>query len=112
MAAVASAVEDRTHAYGRDIFARLDRRGPIPFTPAWLDDRLMQLTMGDEAVKVQLFRFIDALPNLKTSEDIAAHLREYLRGSRPTFASLDAASRRLVAGRRRRRSSLGVGCQS
>ena len=33
MAVVASNVEDRTRAYGRDIFARLDRRGPIPFTP-------------------------------------------------------------------------------
>jgi RHH-type proline utilization regulon transcriptional repressor/proline dehydrogenase/delta 1-pyrroline-5-carboxylate dehydrogenase len=83
MAAVASAVEDRTRAYGRDIFARLDRRGPIPFTPSWLDDRLMQLTMGDEAVKVQLFRFIDALPNLKTSDEIATHLREYFQESGP-----------------------------
>src|SRR5207244_325547 len=29
------------------------------------------------AVKVQLFRFIDALPLLKTPESIARHLREY-----------------------------------
>src|SRR5438105_9123884 len=83
MTVVASAVEDRTRAYGRDIFARLDRRGPIPLTPAWLDDRLMQLTMGDEAVKVQLFRFIDALPNLKSSEEIAIHLREYFEEAGP-----------------------------
>jgi RHH-type proline utilization regulon transcriptional repressor/proline dehydrogenase/delta 1-pyrroline-5-carboxylate dehydrogenase len=83
MAAAASAVEYRTRAYGRDIFARLDRRGPIPFTPAWLDDRLMQMTMGDEAVKVQLFRFIDALPNLKTSDEIATHLREYFQEAGP-----------------------------
>ena len=80
-----SAVEDRTRAYGRDIFARLDRRGPIPFSPAWLDDRLMALTMGDEAVKVQLFRFIDALPNLKTSDEVAAHLREYFEEAGPSL---------------------------
>ncbi|HEY1381416.1 MAG TPA: proline dehydrogenase family protein, partial [Gemmataceae bacterium] len=80
---MASAVEDRTRAYGRDIFARLDRRGPIPFTPAWLDDRFMQMTMGDAAVKVQLFRFIDALPNLKSSEEIATHLREYFEEAGP-----------------------------
>jgi RHH-type proline utilization regulon transcriptional repressor/proline dehydrogenase/delta 1-pyrroline-5-carboxylate dehydrogenase len=83
MAAVPSAIEDRTRAYGRDIFARLERRGPIPFTPAWLDDRLMQLTMGDAAVKVQLFRFIDALPNLKTPDEIATHLREYFQEAGP-----------------------------
>jgi RHH-type proline utilization regulon transcriptional repressor/proline dehydrogenase/delta 1-pyrroline-5-carboxylate dehydrogenase len=76
MAALAS-VEDRTRAYGREIFARVDRRGPAPFTPGWLDERLMQFTMGDEAVKVQLFRFIDALPSLQSSEQIATHLREY-----------------------------------
>jgi RHH-type proline utilization regulon transcriptional repressor/proline dehydrogenase/delta 1-pyrroline-5-carboxylate dehydrogenase len=72
-------IEDRTRAYGRDIFARLDRRGPPPFTPSWLDDRLMQFTMGDEAVKVQLFRFIDALPSLQSSKEIATHLREYFQ---------------------------------
>jgi RHH-type proline utilization regulon transcriptional repressor/proline dehydrogenase/delta 1-pyrroline-5-carboxylate dehydrogenase len=80
---MASAVEDRTHAYGRDIFARVDRRGPIPFTPSWLDDRLMQLTMGNERVKVQLFRFIDALPNLKSADEIAKHLHEYFGEAGP-----------------------------
>jgi RHH-type proline utilization regulon transcriptional repressor/proline dehydrogenase/delta 1-pyrroline-5-carboxylate dehydrogenase len=81
----APAVEERTRAYGREIFARLDRRGPVPFTPSWLDDRLMHLTMGDEAVKVQLFRFIDALPNLKSPEEIAAHLREYFEEAGPSL---------------------------
>jgi RHH-type proline utilization regulon transcriptional repressor/proline dehydrogenase/delta 1-pyrroline-5-carboxylate dehydrogenase len=69
--------EERTRAYGREIFARLDRRGPLVFSPAWLDDQLMQWSMGDEAVKVQLFRFIDALPNLKSSEEVSQHLKEY-----------------------------------
>src|SRR5439155_7182141 len=69
--------EDRVRAYGREIFARLDRRAPVVFTPAWLDDRLMEWSMGDPAIKVQLFRFIDALPNLKSPEEISAHLRDY-----------------------------------
>ena len=70
--------EERTRAYGRDLFARLDRRGPVVFTPAWLDDQLMAWSMGDEAVKVQLFRFIDALPNLTSAGEISAHLRDYV----------------------------------
>lgn len=69
--------EDRVRAYGQEIFARLDRRAPVVFTPAWLDDRLMEWSMGDPAVKVQLFRFIDALPNLRSTEEISAHLRDY-----------------------------------
>src|SRR5437763_10865482 len=74
----ADEIERRTRAYGREIFARLNRAGPVPFTPAWFDDQLMGLSMADPAVKVQLFRFIDALPLLKTPESIARHLREYL----------------------------------
>src|SRR5262245_23535027 len=37
----------------------------------------MEWTMADPAVKVQLFRFIDVLPMLKSAPDIARHLREY-----------------------------------
>jgi RHH-type proline utilization regulon transcriptional repressor/proline dehydrogenase/delta 1-pyrroline-5-carboxylate dehydrogenase len=77
MAEAAGEIEALTRAYGRDVFARLNRGGPPLFSPAWLDDQLMGLSMADEAVKVQLFRFIDALPLLKTPESIARHLREY-----------------------------------
>ena len=38
----------------------------------------MAWAMSDEAVKVQLFRFIDVLPMLSTPEAIAQHLEEYL----------------------------------
>src|SRR5207237_10730223 len=69
--------EGRVRADGREIFPRLDRRAPVVFPPAWLDDRLMEWSMGDPAIKVQLFRFIDALPNLKSPEEISAHLRDY-----------------------------------
>src|ERR1700687_1923762 len=72
-----SDLETMTQRYGREIFARIDRGGPVPFTPAWWDDRLMEWSMGDEAIKVQLFRFVDVLPLLRTPADIARHLREY-----------------------------------
>jgi RHH-type proline utilization regulon transcriptional repressor/proline dehydrogenase/delta 1-pyrroline-5-carboxylate dehydrogenase len=73
-----SALEALTQAHGRDFFARLDRSGPPLFTPGWLDDQILGWSMADEAIKVQLFRFIDALPLLKSPESIARHLREYL----------------------------------
>jgi RHH-type proline utilization regulon transcriptional repressor/proline dehydrogenase/delta 1-pyrroline-5-carboxylate dehydrogenase len=70
-------LEALTCDYGREIFARLEHTGPPPFGPGWWDERLMEWTMGDEAVKVQLFRFIDALPLLHTAPAITRHLREY-----------------------------------
>src|SRR5438046_3132040 len=70
-------VEALTRRYGREIFARVGRAGPVPFSPAWLDERLMGWTMGDEAVKLQLFRFVDVLPQLRDAASITRHLREY-----------------------------------
>jgi RHH-type proline utilization regulon transcriptional repressor/proline dehydrogenase/delta 1-pyrroline-5-carboxylate dehydrogenase len=64
-------------AYGRELFARIGHVRPVPFSSDWWDERLMDWTMGDEAVKVQLFRFIDVLPLLRTPADINRHLREY-----------------------------------
>ncbi|MCE9530284.1 MAG: L-glutamate gamma-semialdehyde dehydrogenase [Planctomycetes bacterium] len=74
-------LERRTLAFGREIFARADRHGPLPFSAGWFDDRMMNLTMSEETLKVQLFRFIDALPLLKGHETIAEHLREYLEAA-------------------------------
>src|SRR5437763_16472540 len=69
--------EALTQRYGRDIFARLEGSRPLLFSPAWLDERLMGWSMGDEAVKVQLFRFVDVLPLLQSPAAISRHLREY-----------------------------------
>jgi RHH-type transcriptional regulator, proline utilization regulon repressor / proline dehydrogenase / delta 1-pyrroline-5-carboxylate dehydrogenase len=75
-------VETLTHRYGREIFARLSRSGPLPFTPSWWDERLMEWSMGDEAIKLQLFRFVDVLPLLHAPPTIARHLREYFGEAR------------------------------
>jgi RHH-type proline utilization regulon transcriptional repressor/proline dehydrogenase/delta 1-pyrroline-5-carboxylate dehydrogenase len=70
-------LEARILAYGREIFARLDGATPVPFTTSWWDQRLLEWTIGDEAVKVQLFRFIDVLPMLRSPAEINRHLQEY-----------------------------------
>src|SRR5437868_5269304 len=70
-------LESLTRDYGREIFGRIPMGGPFPFGATWWDERLMEWTMADEAVKVQLFRFIDVLPMLRESGEIGRHLREY-----------------------------------
>ncbi|HEY2787123.1 MAG TPA: L-glutamate gamma-semialdehyde dehydrogenase, partial [Fimbriiglobus sp.] len=75
-------LEPRVRAFGREIFARLDRQGPVPLTRAWMDDKLMGLTMDNEALKVQLFRFVDCLPYLHDPVEVSRHLREYLGEAR------------------------------
>jgi RHH-type proline utilization regulon transcriptional repressor/proline dehydrogenase/delta 1-pyrroline-5-carboxylate dehydrogenase len=71
-------LETRTRQYGRELFARIDRQGPILFTKTWLEDKLMGLGMHDPALKVQLFRFVDTLPYLTRDADVTRHLNEYL----------------------------------
>src|SRR5271168_4753260 len=75
-------LETLTIRYGREIFGRLERPTPLPFGPSWWDERLMEWSMGDEAVKVQLFRFVDVLPHLHTPAAITRHLREYFGEAR------------------------------
>jgi RHH-type proline utilization regulon transcriptional repressor/proline dehydrogenase/delta 1-pyrroline-5-carboxylate dehydrogenase len=75
-------LENLTHDIGREIFARLDGSSSWLLTPAWWDERLMEWTMADPSVKVQLFRFIDALPLLHTPASITRHLREYFTEAR------------------------------
>jgi RHH-type proline utilization regulon transcriptional repressor/proline dehydrogenase/delta 1-pyrroline-5-carboxylate dehydrogenase len=72
------ALEARTQQYGRELFARIDRQGPVILTKPWVEDKLMGLGMNDPALKVQLFRFVDTLPYLKDTRDVSRHLREYL----------------------------------
>ena len=82
-------LETLTIRYGREIFGRLERPTPLPFGPAWWDERLMEWSMGDEAIKVQLFRFVDVLPLLR---------RTFGEFAAPERANIAAAVRRLGHG--------------
>jgi len=77
-----SAVEAETQNIGRHLFEHLHRRKPTIFERRWWDDRLMNWAMSDESVKVQMFRFVDVLPMLKTHEAITRHLQEYFEDVR------------------------------
>jgi RHH-type proline utilization regulon transcriptional repressor/proline dehydrogenase/delta 1-pyrroline-5-carboxylate dehydrogenase len=71
-------LEARTQEIGREIFARVHNDQPAVMSAQWWDEKMMSLTMRDELVKIQLFRFVDALPSLGSPAQIASHLREYL----------------------------------
>jgi len=42
------------------------------------DDKLLAWAMSNPGLRVQLFRFIDALPALRSKTEVARHLQEYL----------------------------------
>src|SRR5687767_10445585 len=70
--------QDKIETLGREIFARIDQDRPTPFSRAWVTGRLMDWSMSDERLKAELFRFIDVLPSLGSSGEVAEHAHEYL----------------------------------
>jgi RHH-type transcriptional regulator, proline utilization regulon repressor / proline dehydrogenase / delta 1-pyrroline-5-carboxylate dehydrogenase len=72
-------LDDRIFQIGDELFARVRALSAFPSPLARIDDAFMSLAMRDEAVKSQLFRFVDVLPALNSSAAVAAHLRQYLQ---------------------------------
>jgi RHH-type transcriptional regulator, proline utilization regulon repressor / proline dehydrogenase / delta 1-pyrroline-5-carboxylate dehydrogenase len=62
---------------GRRIFELVDKHPEPLFSKTGFYQRLMTLSMRDEQLKLQLFRFVDVLPSLRTSAEITEHLEEY-----------------------------------
>jgi RHH-type proline utilization regulon transcriptional repressor/proline dehydrogenase/delta 1-pyrroline-5-carboxylate dehydrogenase len=67
---------------GKRIFDLVDRHPEPLFSKAGFYQRLMALSMRDEQLKLQLFRFVDVLPSLRTSREIVEHLQEYFTAAR------------------------------
>ncbi|HYE17336.1 MAG TPA: proline dehydrogenase family protein [Tepidisphaeraceae bacterium] len=93
--AIDPALDARTLAIGRDLFAAARKAPP---GEGWLDRRLMAIAMGDDRVKAQLFRLVDVLPVLKTPTQVNRHLKEYLGGVRDHLPWPARAGLKLVPG--------------
>jgi len=63
---------------GRTLHQRLHGKKLGLFDAAYWQALLLDRAMRDPALKTDLFRLVDALPALSTSEQIARHAREYL----------------------------------
>ena len=73
-----AALETRALERGRE-FLKHARAGKSTFlSKGFWSDKLMDWSMKDEAFKVQLFRFVDAFPMLRTPDQVHDHLTDYL----------------------------------
>ena len=85
-------IEAETQRIGRNLFERLEDTQPNLWERRFWDDRILSWSMYDEAVKVQLFRFVDALPTLPSDDSVALHLAEYLESVRHRIPSSVSAA--------------------
>ncbi len=79
-----SAIEPRVQQLGREVFAKVRARKQKA-AGAWWNSKLIEHSLKDEALKVQLFRFTDVLPMLKDSKQVARHLNEYFNSPGQSF---------------------------
>lgn len=70
--------EQRIFAIGSDFLARARGHKTSVLSAKFYSDALMEWSMKDPNFKVQMFRFVDAYPMLKTPDAIYDHLTDYL----------------------------------
>lgn len=72
-----SSLDRRIIARSKEFFASINTEAPSIFNKGWWTGKVMDWSMKNDAFKVQLFRFVDVLPYLNTSESLARHIEEY-----------------------------------
>jgi len=75
-------IEAKTQEIAKQLLAATQERKRSFFAQVreqmrW-DDKLLDWAMSNPGLRVQLFRFIDSLPALRSNSEIARHLQEYL----------------------------------
>ncbi|MDQ6861078.1 MAG: L-glutamate gamma-semialdehyde dehydrogenase [Verrucomicrobiota bacterium] len=83
-----SPLQMETERRGEQIFELVDRHPESIFTKAGFYQRMMALSMKDEAFKVQMFRFVDVLASIHRPKDIVQHFDEYLSGLQNGFGPM------------------------
>jgi len=73
-----AALEPNVQEIGRQLLAAAREHRQGLFSSRFWNDRLLTWALSDPAFKIQLFRFIDAFPQLSSAGEIHEVLREYL----------------------------------
>lgn len=80
-----NSLQKRSIEIGSKIFELSESFSTSFFDKRFFSNALMAWTMKHPGLKVEMFRFVDALPVLETTQQITKHLREYLLDSGVPF---------------------------
>lgn len=72
-----SSFEEKVIHQGKEIFELMESTEKSIFSKDFWYSHIMDWSMKNEKFRVQMFRFIDVLPSLKSNKDVALHLKEY-----------------------------------
>lgn len=74
---MAEATEADIKQFGKEMFSRMRGQKPGLFQKDWWSGKMMDLSMKDDAFKIEMFRFVDVFPTLRDPTQVALHLQEY-----------------------------------
>ncbi len=74
---MSESIENKIREIGREIYSLIGQEVPSLFDRKTWNGRLADWVMKDEALKIELFRFVDVLPCLKTDTLVVKMLNEY-----------------------------------
>ena len=84
---------------GKQFFASIKGESPSIFNKSWWTGKVMDWAMTNENFKVQLFRFVDVLPYLNTTDSLKRHIDEYFGGGQDMPAVLRLGAGGLKGGK-------------
>ena len=95
-------IEPAVRSMARELFRLAARHKTSPLSSESWQSAVMDWVMADERLKVELFRFVDVFPTLRSADEIDRHLREYfeqpdLETPRLLRMGLAASKQRLVS---------------
>jgi RHH-type proline utilization regulon transcriptional repressor/proline dehydrogenase/delta 1-pyrroline-5-carboxylate dehydrogenase len=82
-------IQGEIELLGRRIFELIDQEQGSSglFTRRDFYSRLMEWSMSDPLFKTQMFRFVDVLPALRSSDEVVEHLSEYLNDTKSSVSA-------------------------
>lgn len=70
-------LQEAIKSKGELIFKSIENESASIFNKDWWYGRIMEWSMKNDHFKTQMFRFVDVLPYLNSSSEVARHLKEY-----------------------------------
>ncbi|MCB0358347.1 MAG: proline dehydrogenase family protein, partial [Bdellovibrionales bacterium] len=83
-----SALDRAIQELGTSLFEETSQGTLSVFDPQFYAGKLLDWAMKDEAFKVSLFRFVDVLPALRSSESVISHAQEYFASAKHHIPAL------------------------
>jgi RHH-type proline utilization regulon transcriptional repressor/proline dehydrogenase/delta 1-pyrroline-5-carboxylate dehydrogenase len=71
-------LEAKIRSTGVELWNRIRTQEPGIFNRGYWQGRILEWAMRDPSFKIDLFRFVDVLPTLQTTEQASSHMRQYL----------------------------------